>query len=100
MFTGIAARAAPYLRGVDMNAESSVSILPKSIIDGAFDLSGHSVIVGSDFAKNMRLSVGDRLAISSPSDLEKMRENYGKTNAEIILSDDYTVTRNFQRGLL
>ena len=90
--------AAPYLRGVDVNAEGSVSILPKSITAGAFDLSGHSVIVGSDFAQNMKLSVGDRMAISSLSDLKKMRENYGKTNAEVILPDDYTVTGIFNVG--
>ena len=90
--------AAPYLRGVDVNAESSVSVLPTKIIDGSFDLSGHSVIVGSDFAKNMKLTIGDRLAISSPSDLEKMRENYGKTNAEVILPFDYTITGIFNVG--
>ena len=90
--------AAPFLRGVDVNTEGSVSVLPKNIIDGSFDLGGHSVIVGVDFAKSMKLSVGDRIAISSPSDLEKMRENYGKTNAEYIMPGDYTVTGIFNIG--
>jgi lipoprotein-releasing system permease protein len=90
--------AAPWLRGVDANAESSVSILPKSITSGAFDLSGHSVIVGSDFATSLKLSVGDRVAISSPSALKKMRETYGKTNAEVVLPDDYSVTGIFNVG--
>ena len=94
--------AAPWLRGVDVNAESSVSILPKSIITGetnlAAALSGQSVIVGSDFADSMNLSVGDRLSISSPGDLKKMRENYGKPGAEMILPDDYTVTGIFNVG--
>ena len=46
----------------------------------------------------MKLSVGDRLAISSPNDLKKMRENYGKTDAEAVLPDDYTVTGIFDVG--
>jgi lipoprotein-releasing system permease protein len=90
--------AAPFLRGVDVNTEGSVSELPKKIMDGSFDLGGHSVIVGLDFAKRMKLSVGDRIAISSPSDLEKMRDNYGKTNAEYIMPGDYTVTGIFNVG--
>ncbi|HEX5399385.1 MAG TPA: ABC transporter permease [Verrucomicrobiae bacterium] len=90
--------AAPYMRGVDVNTESSVSMLPTNIIAGAFDLNGHSVLVGSDFASSMGLAVGDRLAIFSPSNLEKMRQNYGRTNAEMVLPDDYTVTGIFNVG--
>jgi lipoprotein-releasing system permease protein len=90
--------SAPWLRGVDVNAESSVSVLPKSIVSGAFDLSGHGLVIGSDFAASMNLAVGDRLAISSPSDLEKMRKNYGKPGAEIIMPDDYDVRGIFDVG--
>jgi lipoprotein-releasing system permease protein len=75
-----------------------VSVLPSKIIEGSFDLNGHSVIVGSDFADAMKLSVGDRLAVSSPNDLKKMRENYGKRNEEAILPNDYTVTGIFNLG--
>jgi len=94
--------AAPYLRGVDAKAENSVSVLPQKIMEGetnlALALQGQSVIVGIDFARSMDLSIGDRLAISSPSDLKKMRENYGKSNAEIIPPEDYTVTGIFDVG--
>src|SRR5882724_4374 len=94
--------AAPWLRGVDVNAESSVSILPTSIKYGetnlAAALSGQSVIVGYKFAQNMNLSVGDKISISSPSDLKKMRDNYGKPGAEMILPEDYTVTGIFDVG--
>ncbi len=94
--------AAPWLRGVDVNTEGSVSVLPQRIIDGetnlAVALSGRSVMVGSDFASSMKLTVGDRVAISSPNDLKKMRENYGKTNEEAILPGDYTVTGIFNVG--
>jgi lipoprotein-releasing system permease protein len=90
--------AAPWLRGIDMNAENSVSVLPKKIEAGSFDLSGRGLVIGKDFAENMNLAVGDRLSISSPNDLKKMRENYGKPGAEIIIPDDYTVTGIFDMG--
>jgi lipoprotein-releasing system permease protein len=90
--------SAPWLRGVDVNAENSVSVLPKSIVSGSFDLSGHGLVIGKDFAENMNLAVGDRLAISSPSDIEKMRKNYGKPGAEVIMPDDYDVRGIFDVG--
>jgi len=94
--------AAPYLRGVDANAENSVSVLPKSIIDGetnlAIALTGRGLIVGNDFAQQMKLSIGDRLSIYSPADVKKMRESRGKPNEEAILPDDFTVTGIFDVG--
>ena len=90
--------AAPYLRGVDVNAESSVSILPKKIQSGSFDLSGESVVIGRDFADSMDLSVGDRISIYSPADLKKMKDQRGKPNEEAVLPDDYTVTGIFDVG--
>ena len=90
--------AAPWVRGVDVNTENSVSVLPKSIIAGSFDLSGRSLLIGSDFAENMNLTVGDRVSITSPADAIKMKEHYGKADAEMILPDDYTVTGIFRVG--
>ena len=90
--------AAPWVRGVDVNTESSVSVLPKSIIAGSFDLNGRSLVIGGDFANKMNLKVGDRVAITSPAAAKKMKENYGKANAEMILPDDYTVTGIFSMG--
>jgi lipoprotein-releasing system permease protein len=90
--------AAPWIRGVDVNAESSVSVLPKSIVAGAFDLSGRGLVIGKDFAENMNLAVGDRVSIYSPADLKKMKELRGKANEEAILPDDYTVTGIFSTG--
>jgi lipoprotein-releasing system permease protein len=93
--------ATPFLRGVDINSESSVSSLPQSVLPGGtFDLSGQGLVVGSDFAENNNLSVGDRVSIYSPSELRKMAEEvqYGKTNQEAILPDEYTVTGIFDMG--
>src|ERR1700734_756929 len=90
--------AAPWLRGVNVNAENSVSVLPKKIVAGAFDLSGQSIVVGSSFAENLNLSVGDRISIYSPADLKKMKDQRGKANEEAVLPDDYTVTGIFDMG--
>jgi lipoprotein-releasing system permease protein len=94
--------AAPWIRGVDATTENSVSVLPKSIVDGetnlAIALSGRGLIVGIDFAQAMKLSVGDRVAIYSPADVKKMRESRGKPNEEAVLPDDYTVTGIFDVG--
>jgi lipoprotein-releasing system permease protein len=94
--------AAPWLRGVDPSTESSVSILPGSIKIGqtnlALALDGQSVIIGSDFANTMGLSVGDRLAIYSPDDIKKIRAARSKSDVEAVLPDDYTVTGIFDVG--
>jgi lipoprotein-releasing system permease protein len=90
--------AAPWIRGVDVNTEDSVSVLPKSIVAGSFDVSGRGLVIGGDFANNMNLKVGDRVLIYSPADLKRMREHQGKSNEEAVLPDDYTVTGIFSTG--
>jgi len=89
---------APWVRGVDPARENSVSVLPQSIIAGKFDLSGRGLVVGSQFAENLNLSVGDRISIYSPADLEKMEKRQGKPDAEAVLPDDYTVNGIFDVG--
>ena len=93
--------ATPYLRGVDVNAEGSVSVLPQKILPGgSFDLSGQTIIVGSVFAEENGLNVGDHVSIYSPSEFEKMAGElqHGKTNQEPILRNDYTVGGIFAIG--
>ena len=89
---------APILRGVDPQAEGSVSVLPRSVIEGKFDLSDRSVVVGSGFARNLGLSAGDRLSIYSPHDIERMRKNRGQGSEEAVLPEDYTVSGIFDVG--
>jgi lipoprotein-releasing system permease protein len=93
---------APWLRGVDVNTESSVSVLPQSIIAGetnlALALAGQNVIIGKDFAENMGLTVGDRIVIYSPNDIKKIRQARNKADMEAVLPDDYTVSGIFEVG--
>ncbi|HTV41702.1 MAG TPA: ABC transporter permease [Candidatus Sulfotelmatobacter sp.] len=93
--------ATPIMRGIDANTEGSVSVLPRKILPGgSFDLSGQTVIIGSDFAEQNGLNVGDRVSIYSPSELRKMADElqHGKTNQEAVLPDDYTVSGIFHMG--
>src|SRR5215472_4918090 len=62
--------ATPLMLGIDVNAENSVNDFSKKILPGgSFDLSGQSVIVGSVFAGQMGLDVGDRLSIFSAHEI-------------------------------
>jgi lipoprotein-releasing system permease protein len=94
--------AAPYLRGVDPSTENSVSVLPKSIINGqtnlALALDGQSILIGTDFATSMNLAVGDRIAIYSPNDIKKLRQARSKSDVEAVLPNDYTITGIFDVG--
>jgi lipoprotein-releasing system permease protein len=90
--------AAPWLRGIDALVESNVTVLPSSIKIGKFDLSDRGVLIGSEFALNMNLQVGDLLTIYSPEELKKMRDNRNKENATAVLPDEYEVRGIFDVG--
>ncbi len=90
--------AAPWLRGSDPVTEGSVSVLTNSIISGAFDLTGRGLVIGSEFADNMGLRVGDSVAVYSPHDLRRMKERRGKEAEEAVLPEDYTVRGIFDVG--
>src|ERR1035437_1766316 len=93
-----AAVDAPILRGVDPRTGGNMSVLPQSMLEGKFDLSGRGVVIGSEFARNLRLHVGDRLSIYSPHDIEQMHKNRGKENEEAILPEDYEVRGIYDVG--
>jgi lipoprotein-releasing system permease protein len=90
--------AVPYVRGADPLRETSVSVLPQSIIAGKFDLSRRGLVIGTALAQSLNLAVGDRVAISSPNDLKKMKEHQGKSDEQTVIPDDYTVTGIFDVG--
>ena len=89
---------APVVRGIDPNNENSTGILLKHIVAGEFDLSGRGLVVGDVFARNLDLSVGDRVSIYSPGELKKMKDHQGKADAEAVLPDDYEVRGVFDAG--
>jgi lipoprotein-releasing system permease protein len=91
---------APWLRGVDPLHETNVSVLHTNMVAGEFHLEGSSVLVGSEFARNLRLRVGDRLAVYSPRSIEELEKRKGRVQEveEAVLPDDYVVRGIFDVG--
>jgi lipoprotein-releasing system permease protein len=90
---------APEIRGIDPGIESSISVLPDSILAGEFDVSGNGLLVGKDFAQFMGLTVGDQLMIYSIRDLRKMNESL-KRNREAGELDEFWAPSEFEiRGI-
>jgi lipoprotein-releasing system permease protein len=88
----------PHLVGVDPESVGRVNILPSRIVAGSFDLADNGLLVGRDFASRMGLDVGSRVAIYSSSSVEKMQAGIGKTNAEVLLPEDFTIRGIFDVG--
>jgi lipoprotein-releasing system permease protein len=89
---------APFVRGVDPEAEATVSSLTTNIVAGEFDVSGRGLVVGRNFAENMEVRVGDRVSILSPQELKKMRDNRGQDGEVNILPDEYEIRGVFDAG--
>lgn len=89
---------APIVRGVDPKLEPKVSELPSKVIFGDFDLSGHGVVVGADFASHMNLSIGDHISIYSAREFQKMKAAYDSKKYVTILPGDYEVRGIFSVG--
>lgn len=89
---------APYVRGIDPDAETNVSTLATNVIEGTFDVSGHGILIGSVLARKYGIRVGDVVNISSPEDVKKMRESYEKGHQEAIPPMEYEVRGIFDVG--
>lgn len=95
---GDPAYSAQYIRGIVPRLETNISILPKSVIAGEFNLRGNRIVVGETFARNLNLHVGDHLAIYSPRDLRQMKEARNKEEQDAILPEDYEISGIFDVG--
>ena len=95
---GAAQVHAPFLRGLEPRWETNVSILPRSICVGEFDVSGNGVLVGIELAHQLKLRVGDTLLIYSPRSFEALERSRAKGKEVIVLPDDYVVRGIFDVG--
>ena len=91
-------RAAPWVRGIEPRYETNISMIHTSIVAGSFDLDGNSVLVGNELARGLRLHVGDRLAVYSQTNLEKMEKTRGKASEQVLVPEEYTVRGIFDVG--
>lgn len=97
--------AAPWLRGMDPQYETRVSNLSTNVVFGSSDLEGSSLLVGTGLVRELRLSIGDRIAIYSPSYLKEIRRGLEEKKRDpkkeidqLPLPDDFTVTGIFDVG--
>ncbi len=89
---------APKIRGVDPEAEVKVSTLASNLVAGQFDVSSRGVLVGTVFADELNLRLGDRLSIYGMRDLRRMEAARTKEEQEMILPDEYEVRGVFDAG--
>ena len=89
---------APLLRGMDPALETNLTVLPKSITQGDFDVSDRGLLIGSEFAALLDLNVGDKVVIYSPNDLKKWKESAEKEHAKIPAPPHYEVRGIFNVG--
>lgn len=86
---------APFVRGIDPGLEGNVSILPRSITNGTFNLRGSRVLIGREMARALLLETNDAIAIFAPRDLRKMKDS---KREDAILPDDYQIQGIFDVG--
>ena len=89
---------APMMRGIDPEIEGKTSKLSHDLIAGSFDLSGRGLLVGLEFADNLKLQVGDHLSVYSAREIKKMKAAHDRKEDEAILPDDYEVRGIFNTG--
>jgi lipoprotein-releasing system permease protein len=89
---------APWIRGIDPEAETNVSTLASSTT-GKFDVSGHGILIGKILADEYGIEIGDTVNISSAEDVRKMREGYEKGKQQVAIPPmEYEVRGIFDVG--
>jgi lipoprotein-releasing system permease protein len=105
-------RLAPMIRGIDPAQEENVVPLRNFIKLGKLDLEGDSAVLGSELARKLQITVGDKLTIYSPGNLGQILDGIKKLeNAkgadekavidqlrDVILPKELTVTGIFETG--
>lgn len=107
--TGNPLVSAPWIRGIDLQYETNLSVIKTNVIPSDFSLAGHNVLIGTEFADAMHLRLGDRLMVYSPSTLQRLESNAvarakdgsgkeRKEGEETIVPPDFTVSGIFDVG--
>ena len=71
-------RLAPLIRGIDPEQEEKVIPLRKFIKYGKLDLEGESAVLGSELARKLQVSIGDKVTVYSPGNLGQMLDSIKK----------------------
>jgi lipoprotein-releasing system permease protein len=89
---------APYLRGIVPSLETNLTILPGSIVAGKFDVNDRGLLIGTEFAHNLRLDVGDRVLIYSTGELKKLRKSVEEKHEKVPVGTEYEIRGIFDVG--
>src|SRR5256885_6895775 len=87
----------PYLRGLDPVLETNMTMLPHSIKEGTFDLSNRGLVIGSNFASNMGLEVGDHVMVYAPGEIRKLMKS-NEQERQHIKTPEYEIRGIFDVG--
>jgi lipoprotein-releasing system permease protein len=90
--------APSYLRAIDPKNTAGMEIIPKSIKEGEFNLNGKRVLIGVTTARNMGISVGDRILLISMREIQEIHEARKNEDASVPLPDDFLVAGIFDVG--
>jgi lipoprotein-releasing system permease protein len=90
--------SAPFLRGIDPEAETNVSSLATSIVEGKFDVSGRGILIGNALAREYGIEVGDTVNVSTARDMQKMIAAYRSKKEVAIPPMEYEVHGIFDVG--
>jgi lipoprotein-releasing system permease protein len=88
---GESQEAVPLLRGIDADAEKTVSVLATNIVAGNYDVSQHGILLGTELAARLRIHVGERLLVYSPTQLKKFKNRKKGANEEAPVGTEFTV---------
>jgi len=102
----------PLIRGIDLEQEEKITDLKKLVKegDGAFDLSGDSVVIGKDLADTLDVNVGDKITIYAPGNIrgildeiknaddETKKKTIADLKNDVVLPAELTVTGIFSSG--
>ncbi len=90
---------APHVRGVDPVLEVGVSDIATNIVEGHFDLGPNKLVIGTTLANNLRVKIGDRLAVYSLPALKRMREAWESGKKEASTAQNFEISGLFDAGL-
>lgn len=103
-------RLTPNIRGIDLEAEQTVTDVRKFILPGGDQqLEGDSAILGVELARSLQIGVGDTIVVYSPNieailhEIEKVEEKPDDTERirelkQLVLPTELTVTGIFESG--
>lgn len=89
---------ATWVRGIDALLETNVSVLPRRIVEGRFNLSGNSILLGTELAASLDVQLGDLVDIYSIRHLQTMEKSRQSGEEEFILPTDFEVRGIFDVG--